>query len=231
MVDPRNTMLNAARALHDRDPNGPSWCLTCREPDGDHTEWPCPTATALGATGRSEWTMATVDTIDLSGLPATLTPEQYTRLEETMRQKMTGLPDGTLTPDRCGTVRTPWEWATAGCTPETNPTNYPCTRDHGHPGAHIDTDNETWTTPRTPAGHTQWPNHQDPCTTPSISAPGAKHCIHHDRHTGPHHFEWDGDYTPCGHPGPTGTTCVLGTEHTTHHSNIHGTEWTTAHSI
>lgn len=50
-------MLSAARALHDRDPNRPAYCATCLNSNtGDQTEWPCPTATALGATGRSEWT-------------------------------------------------------------------------------------------------------------------------------------------------------------------------------
>lgn len=42
--------LPAARALHERCPHDPGNCKTCR----DET-WPCPTATALGATGHSEW--------------------------------------------------------------------------------------------------------------------------------------------------------------------------------
>ena len=49
-------MLEAARALHDRDPINPGNCATCRG-DGmqEFADWPCPTAIALGATGRSEW--------------------------------------------------------------------------------------------------------------------------------------------------------------------------------
>jgi hypothetical protein len=48
--------LNEARALHDRHPDNPATCLTCRDNHGNGTTWPCPTAFALGATGRSEWT-------------------------------------------------------------------------------------------------------------------------------------------------------------------------------
>jgi hypothetical protein len=62
MTDPRDAMINAARALHDRDPDNPTACAVCT--DDPHPEygtpqmaaWPCPTAVALGATGRSEWT-------------------------------------------------------------------------------------------------------------------------------------------------------------------------------
>lgn len=47
--------LNEARQLHDRDPDDPGHCLTCRDDTGACVPWPCPTAIALGATGRSEW--------------------------------------------------------------------------------------------------------------------------------------------------------------------------------
>lgn len=43
--------LATARALHERCPYDPQHCTTCRT-----EEWPCATALALGATGRSEWT-------------------------------------------------------------------------------------------------------------------------------------------------------------------------------
>lgn len=57
MTDPRDAMLNAARALHERGTNDPSMCDTCTDSTGmNPVFWPCPTATALGATGRSEWT-------------------------------------------------------------------------------------------------------------------------------------------------------------------------------
>lgn len=49
MTDPRDAMLAAARALHERADWDPSICPTCKE------AWPCDTAVALGATGRSEW--------------------------------------------------------------------------------------------------------------------------------------------------------------------------------
>src|SRR5262245_37255423 len=56
MTDPRDTMLNAARALHERGEYDPRNCDTCSDSDGHNpVPWPCPTATALGATGRSEW--------------------------------------------------------------------------------------------------------------------------------------------------------------------------------
>lgn len=55
MTDPRDAMLNAARALHERADWDPAYCPTCCEA-GNHVKWPCPTALALGATGRSEWT-------------------------------------------------------------------------------------------------------------------------------------------------------------------------------
>lgn len=42
--------LDAARRLHERATYDPEHCATCT---GD--TWPCATATALGATGRSEW--------------------------------------------------------------------------------------------------------------------------------------------------------------------------------
>lgn len=48
-------MLNAARALHDRNPNDPRDCTTCIDSLGNGIPWPCATATALGATGRTEW--------------------------------------------------------------------------------------------------------------------------------------------------------------------------------
>lgn len=48
--------LNEARRLHDRGQNNPAHCDTCTDPAGAHpVYWPCPTATALGATGRTEW--------------------------------------------------------------------------------------------------------------------------------------------------------------------------------
>lgn len=49
--------LNDARRLHDRDPNNPDACPTCIDPENPHqmARWPCATALALGATGRSEW--------------------------------------------------------------------------------------------------------------------------------------------------------------------------------
>lgn len=49
--------LTAARALHDRDPNNPEACPTCASDTDPHqmARWPCATALALGATGRSEW--------------------------------------------------------------------------------------------------------------------------------------------------------------------------------
>lgn len=49
--------LNAARALHDRDPNNPEACPTCTSDTDPHqmARWPCTTALALGATGRTEW--------------------------------------------------------------------------------------------------------------------------------------------------------------------------------
>lgn len=43
--------IDRARAMHDRNPYDPGHCGTC---DGNQP-WPCPTATALGATGNSEW--------------------------------------------------------------------------------------------------------------------------------------------------------------------------------
>jgi hypothetical protein len=56
MTDPRDTMLNAARALHERGETDPRFCDTCTDSAGHNpVYWPCPTATALGATGRSEW--------------------------------------------------------------------------------------------------------------------------------------------------------------------------------
>lgn len=48
--------IEAARRLHDRGENNPAHCDTCTDPAGTHpVYWPCPTAVALGATGRSEW--------------------------------------------------------------------------------------------------------------------------------------------------------------------------------
>ena len=47
--------LDAARRLHDRDPYNPRACVTCHEGRGGEVDWPCPTALALGSTGRSEW--------------------------------------------------------------------------------------------------------------------------------------------------------------------------------
>lgn len=48
-------MLAAARALHERDYNS---CVSCYDGCGSPAPWPCPTALALGATGRSEWANA-----------------------------------------------------------------------------------------------------------------------------------------------------------------------------
>lgn len=48
--------LTEGRRLHDRDPNNPAHCATCTTGNGMPLEWPCLTAIALGATGRSEWT-------------------------------------------------------------------------------------------------------------------------------------------------------------------------------
>lgn len=49
--------LDAARTLHDREPHNPLRCRSrCTDEDTNPYTWPCPTATALGATGRSEWT-------------------------------------------------------------------------------------------------------------------------------------------------------------------------------
>ena len=50
--------LDAARRLHERATYDPEHCTTCT---GD--TWPCATAKALGATGRSEW-------VDTSARPA-----------------------------------------------------------------------------------------------------------------------------------------------------------------
>lgn len=50
--------LAHARALHERSGDDPRWCSTCT---GE--EWPCSTALALGATGRSEWTDDTTSQI------------------------------------------------------------------------------------------------------------------------------------------------------------------------
>lgn len=48
--------LAAARTLHDREPHNPIRCRSrCTDEDTNPYTWPCPTATALGATGRSEW--------------------------------------------------------------------------------------------------------------------------------------------------------------------------------
>lgn len=48
--------LDEARRLHDRDEYYPDKCGTCGDANaGTLANWPCPTATALGATGRSEW--------------------------------------------------------------------------------------------------------------------------------------------------------------------------------
>lgn len=49
--------LNEARRLHERSKSNPKVCGTCvhpTQPNYMHL-WPCPTAVALGATGRSEW--------------------------------------------------------------------------------------------------------------------------------------------------------------------------------
>lgn len=48
-------MLTAARALHERSDHTPGDCGTCSTGDR-YVAWPCDTAKALGATGRSEWT-------------------------------------------------------------------------------------------------------------------------------------------------------------------------------
>jgi hypothetical protein len=102
MTDPRDAMLNAARALHDRNPNDPRTCPTCTT-EMNPIEWPCPTATALGATGRSEWT--------------TPTPEPAEH-EETMRRRLTTLPNGTLT-ITTGSERCFGEPCTRGCPHDT----------------------------------------------------------------------------------------------------------------
>lgn len=48
--------LNAARTLHERHADYPDKCLSCGDPTEGYGEpWPCATAVALGATGRSEW--------------------------------------------------------------------------------------------------------------------------------------------------------------------------------
>jgi hypothetical protein len=52
MNDPRDVMLIAARDLHERDMTS---CRTCYDGYGNPATWPCATALALGATGRSEW--------------------------------------------------------------------------------------------------------------------------------------------------------------------------------
>jgi hypothetical protein len=116
--------LTQARTLHDRDEDDPTHCLTCRDDNGDSTPWPCPTATALGATGRSEWT-----TPDNTGHP----DEPCTR----------GCPHNTMTTATiitvCGARR-----------PTANPhTTYICVRtpDHTDDGAHrdhMDRDGDTW---------------------------------------------------------------------------------------
>lgn len=60
--------LEAARALHDRDEHGN--CDTCTDPAGAYpVRWPCPTATALGATGRTEWAGPHPDTLRRVHIP------------------------------------------------------------------------------------------------------------------------------------------------------------------
>lgn len=55
MTDPTILdMLTAARALHERADYAQDSCETCSTNDR-YVKWPCDTAKALGATGRSEW--------------------------------------------------------------------------------------------------------------------------------------------------------------------------------
>lgn len=109
------SMLNAARALHERDTYG---CVTCMDSMGNNTQWPCPTATALGATGRTEWT----------------TPPNTTHGTVT-----DGYPH-MLTQHPCGTIRTEPDNACDADDLE----RYSCTRDTNHDGKHRDVDGDTW---------------------------------------------------------------------------------------
>lgn len=55
MTDPTILdMLTAARELHERADYAQDSCETCSTNDR-YVKWPCDTAKALGATGRSEW--------------------------------------------------------------------------------------------------------------------------------------------------------------------------------
>lgn len=95
--------LTAARALHDRDPNNPDACPTCIDPENPHqmARWPCATALALGATGRSEWEDGPVGTGTLL-LPKIIEFDPRTE---------TVTPDGTVvttTPTPDGPALTRW---------------------------------------------------------------------------------------------------------------------------
>lgn len=189
--------LDAARALHDRDAAYSPYCASrCTDNDRQPYTWPCPTATALGATGRSEWLDPTDDTnrnrvhIDKTGWyyigpglglkPDTTTVANFDTAPECGTQTrapehgliICGRPPGHVGYHRgtapCGDN---YHWKPGeqvACTSH-SPGQLPCELPTGHPHAHRN-------------GPHAWP--YDPCPKPSLIH-GEKQCILANHHEGP----------------------------------------------
>lgn len=114
--------LEAARALHDRSPDNSHVCASnCLDQNRNPYLWPCATAVALGATGRSEWLDApapkpgpavtyniTADALTVTKLPTfdlSMDMEVSPEATEQLAKVLTGADHlaGTKEPERC-----PW---------------------------------------------------------------------------------------------------------------------------
>jgi hypothetical protein len=208
--------LEAARALHDRDPQEPGNCLSCRyDNTPGYTGWPCPTATALGATGHTEWTGPSDGTrvaLDFGHSAPTLmyygtrpiefdakdTPNPDT-LSDTLLNAMDASLAGT------GTLHIPKiiefdppTYTTCGARhiDDNDPAEWPCVLLVSHDGPHTDKDGDRWgddpdTRTTCPRCYTRC-NHCDGCD--------CMPCIHRNQDTGV------GPNTPlCTNPAATPT--------------------------
>lgn len=137
--------LDEARRLHDRDPGNPARCAICHYIDGDN--WPCATATALGATGRSEWLDTHPDT-NPDG-PCTCGHARGTHKQDVLcrncdcdtYQEDTPSPDCTMNhphPGHCTNPNDPCG------DPNGKYPQQPCVLRHEHWDAHVDRDGNRW---------------------------------------------------------------------------------------
>jgi hypothetical protein len=222
--------LDAARALHDRDPQEPGNCISCRyDNTPGYTGWPCPTATALGATGRTEWD-GPPNGFHWHTFDPKPTPDA---LSDTLLEAMSAVSaagTGTLYVPKIieydpatehitatGVAPRPDAYTTCGAYETPGDIDYPCILITEHYGPHIDRDGDMWDNPDDPELTTPWLNAEDPCRYGYVEGREARSCVFANDHLGDHYYVDVPTHEEC-----TPSTCPLPKNHSGQHRTIEG---------